>query len=583
MIQGTQCINTDCLYLSCQDIVNCSVCGSRLIIDGRFKPIEIVSNAQNPWASEASQTFEAIELGSNRRVILWVVNSDDPNIATPLLEAVYALRQIHGLNVQSDIMRLIEHNAYFRWRILPDGPLAHCMVTKKVEGTPLDRWIEKNAPIDQKLAISWLEQLIISASKLHEQGLLHRDIKPSNIIVKDNIQLVLVDLGAVCFIDPSESMNTAIRQGNSKYPTVGSSGFTSPEQSEGKPIPVSDFFSIGRTIINLVTGLHPSDLPYSKTDTQRLEWREQAPQVTDSFAAYIDTLQHPNWHFRPSNPERIVEYISDHTVFDDSIAPISKKPTFKTKFLQGIVLLLMGLSITGAAVQAVTIIREQREIISLFSESEQLLESGDYQAAIQVLEEAISAVADPEIIAFLRSNLGLAYAEIGNRQAAIENFELALQIEQNPVTYYSLGNILEASDLSLAADKYKAAIATSEAGSPVQIRALNNLVRIYMLSDQLPQAAAILKLINVTEIENSLTRATVLKNLGWLLKEQGKTNQALDALNQSIEADPTLPDAYCLLALINGNENDRVTCLSLNSPIDKPELRQWKAEILARE
>lgn len=578
MVSGFQCINPDCLNFTLEAEECCPLCGSILIVDERFRPYKILHNVQKPWSHKESQTFEAIHLKSGYRVVLRVVNSTDPKITTSLVEAVYALRQVHGLSVHQGIMRLIQDKAYFTWKILPDGPAASCMVTELVEGVPLDEWIENKGPIDQTLAIDWLKQLVDAANALHEEGFVHRDIKPANIIVKDDTQLVLVDLGAICFVDPVESLNRNISRGDETYPVIGSPRFMPPEQSEGKPLPVSDYYAIGQTIINLVTGIHPTDLPRIGSQPDRLDWREQASQISEKFADYLDLLVHPNYHFRPSNPERIVQYVSDPSVFNDSHASEhpSSRFTLKPKHLRVIRLLALAFFLT-ISIKAGAVYQARSEIYSVLEESNQLLEIGDSLTAIRILE---SAVREYPRSAVLRLNLGLAYFNIGNQEKAVENLEFALQIDESPIYYYNLGNILERSDLPLAIQNYQAAIASADDDSAIKSFAQNNIARLYLLNGQLEEAELLLNSIELDQIESPVSRAIVLKNRGWLLREQGKLDQALDALNQSIETDPTRPDAYCLMALITGNEDDRITCLSLYNPVDKPEIRLWKSELL---
>jgi serine/threonine protein kinase len=106
--------------------------------------------------------------------------------------------------------------------------------------------------------------------KLHRQGLWHRDIKPSNIMLKPDGQLVLIDFGTVGV-------------GETR---IISTYYTPQEQIEGKTVPQSDFFALGRTFAYLLTGRHPYDLPQD-AETEQLVWRNLASPISSALAQLL--------------------------------------------------------------------------------------------------------------------------------------------------------------------------------------------------------------------------------------------------------------------------------------------------------
>lgn len=86
---------------------------------------------------------------------------------------------------------------------------------------------------------------------------IHRDIKPSNILLGDRSgnsvgQVYLVDFGSVQTVLATEGSTRTI---------VGTYGYMPPEQFGGRTVPASDLYSLGATLIYLVTGIQPADLP----------------------------------------------------------------------------------------------------------------------------------------------------------------------------------------------------------------------------------------------------------------------------------------------------------------------------------
>ncbi|QLE50208.1 serine/threonine protein kinase [Nostoc sp. C057] len=113
---------------------------------------------------------------------------------------------------------------------------------------------------------------------------IHRDIKPSNILLTNRSgnsvgEVYLVDFGSVQTIARTSSTMTV----------VGSYGYMPPEQFNGRATCASDLYSLGATLIYLVTGQHPGDLP--QTDL-RIEF-EQAANISLGFSSWLRHMTEP--------------------------------------------------------------------------------------------------------------------------------------------------------------------------------------------------------------------------------------------------------------------------------------------------
>ena len=92
---------------------------------------------------------------------------------------------------------------------------------------------------------------IIDQLHRHEPPIIHRDIKPSNIMLSPDGKVTIIDFGAVA--------NPQVQGGGSTV--AGTIGFMPPEQLMGKPVPASDIYALGAVAIQLITGIHPADIP----------------------------------------------------------------------------------------------------------------------------------------------------------------------------------------------------------------------------------------------------------------------------------------------------------------------------------
>jgi serine/threonine protein kinase len=131
----------------------------------------------------------------------------------------------------------------------------------------------------QKIATDVLEILIY----LHglNPPVLHRDIKPSNLILGNDEQVYLVDFGAV--------QDTAATEGIT-FTVVGTTGYAPLEQFWGKTVPASDLYALGATLIHLLTGTAPADLP---SKDLRIQFRDRI-SVNPRLVRWIEGLTEPD-------------------------------------------------------------------------------------------------------------------------------------------------------------------------------------------------------------------------------------------------------------------------------------------------
>ena len=137
------------------------------------------------------------------------------------------------------------------------------------------RFTEQQA---RKIAVEVLDIL----TNLHELNppVLHRDIKPSNLIWGEDDDLYLVDFGAV--------QDKAAREGIT-FTVVGTYGYAPMEQFGGRAVPASDIYALGATLIHLLTGISPSDLPQRDL---RIQFTDKV-SLSPSFVSWLQKLTEP--------------------------------------------------------------------------------------------------------------------------------------------------------------------------------------------------------------------------------------------------------------------------------------------------
>jgi serine/threonine protein kinase len=140
----------------------------------------------------------------------------------------------------------------------------------------------------KQIAQSLLE-ILIYLHGLHPP-VIHRDIKPSNILLGERSgnsagQVYLVDFGSVQTVLATEGGTRTV---------VGTYGYMPPEQFGARTVAASDLYSLGATLIYLVTGTHPADLPQK-------DFRIQFEQLTNLSPGFTNWLK---WITEPSLERR---------------------------------------------------------------------------------------------------------------------------------------------------------------------------------------------------------------------------------------------------------------------------------------
>ena len=127
------------------------------------------------------------------------------------------------------------------------------LVMKLIRGVSLNEAVSCDNPQLEIPFLSSLDAIAMigadAASALsyaHEQGVLHRDIKPANLIVDFDGSAWLTDFGCAKHNHPSAPST------HSGY-IVGTLKYMAPEHREGRPTPLSDVYSLGLTLREVLT------------------------------------------------------------------------------------------------------------------------------------------------------------------------------------------------------------------------------------------------------------------------------------------------------------------------------------------
>jgi serine/threonine-protein kinase PknG len=275
----------------------CPRCGTKYSFTPKLRAGELVAGQYEVAGCLAHGGLGWVYLARDRNVSdRWVVlkgllNTGDADaLAVAIVERQFLAQVEHPLIVE--IYNFVSHDS-------GDGERAGYIVMEYVGGVSLKQILKERMranggrfdplPVDQALA--YILEVLPAFSYLHDLGLVYCDFKPDNLIqVGDAVKLI--DLGGVRRLDDDDS---AI------YGTVG---YQAPEVARLGTTVASDIYTIGRTLLVLMTEFrgyqtrYVASLPpveetplFAEHDSlYRLIAKACAPDPADRFAS-VDELR----------------------------------------------------------------------------------------------------------------------------------------------------------------------------------------------------------------------------------------------------------------------------------------------------
>ena len=159
-----------------------------------------------------------------------------------------------------------------------DGPMPW-LATAYVPGPSLADAVAEHGPLPTASVLELAAGLAEGLSAIHATGVIHRDLKPSNVLLAQDGPRV-IDFGISQGADASALTGTGL--------VVGSPGFMSPEQAEGRQVgPSSDVFSLGAVLAFAATGHGPFGSGSTPALVYRVVYR---PASLDQVPAEVRAL-----------------------------------------------------------------------------------------------------------------------------------------------------------------------------------------------------------------------------------------------------------------------------------------------------
>lgn len=291
---AVHCINPHCQRPYPQPWGNkfCNSCGSPLQLVDRYYPLK-------PLGSGGfAQIYTVWDVKTQTEKVLKVLVENSPKALELFILEAEVLSNFRNSGVPQ-----VDADGYFQ--ISLTNPKPHqlaCLVMEKIDGYTLEE-VRKNFPqgCPEDLVLNLLSQAVKILQELHHRKIIHRDIKPSNLMLRIPApnaplkaeQLVLIDFGG------AKQFSGGILRSPSPSTRLFSSGYSPPEQITGGNVgPAADFYALGRTMIELLTGKYPQEL--EDPITGELSWRKWC-NVNIQLADLLDEMIQADVRSRPAH------------------------------------------------------------------------------------------------------------------------------------------------------------------------------------------------------------------------------------------------------------------------------------------
>ncbi len=204
-------------------------------------------------------------------------------------------------------------------------PLTY-LVMELVQGRSLRKFLQESGSAVEELARRIGLDAARGLAALHQRGVVHRDVKPENLALTEDGQVKVMDLGLARqgaeaggygSSGSGSSGSGSSGSGSSVYGFSGNLSYAAPEVLQGqKATALSDLYSLGVVLFEVVTGRHP--------------FAREGMQADDMIHAHTHSQPPRPSHFKPRISAFLEQLILDLLQKDPSQRPPSARSLVAT-------------------------------------------------------------------------------------------------------------------------------------------------------------------------------------------------------------------------------------------------------------
>ena len=178
-----------------------------------------------------------------------------------------------------------------------DRPDGFCLVQEYINAPSLAETHSFAPEKIKQIAVKALEILVYLQNRI--PPIIHRDIKPENILVDEQLNVYIIDFGFARVGNQEVAASSVFR---------GTPGFIPPEQMF-KPTDATDLYSLGVTLICLLTGIKSTkiDRLQDQDDPYLIKFHHLLPRLSLRFLGWLEKMVQPLQKNRFTNAQLALE------------------------------------------------------------------------------------------------------------------------------------------------------------------------------------------------------------------------------------------------------------------------------------
>jgi len=162
-------------------------------------------------------------------------------------ELVADSRLLERFKRELRLARRITHTNVCRLHEFHRTPVLAFVTMELIDGETLRSILHRRGTIGLEEGIGIARQVCAALGEAHKQGVVHRDLKPENIMLSRSGTVKVMDFGIARSVDTVNTFTSG---------TLGTPGYMSPEQVEGRPVDArTDIYALGLILYEVFTGV----------------------------------------------------------------------------------------------------------------------------------------------------------------------------------------------------------------------------------------------------------------------------------------------------------------------------------------
>lgn len=266
------------------------------VISGRFEPYRLLGEGS------FGQTFAARDRRTGTDVALKILH----------IRRLNDWKALELFEREATILQSLDHRRipdYVEYQC-DDGEGPIYLAQELAPGRSIGDLLAEGKQFGEEECIQVARQVLEVLAYLEERRppVVHRDIKPDNLLWDDG-SIYVVDFGAVREVVRASKVGSTV---------AGTFGYMAPEQVQGQAVPASDIYGLAMTLIHMLTGVAPVELPRRRMRPVYDEFADPSP----ALAHVIDQMTEPVVEDRIQSARKCLEIFEQvHGV--DRVASVS--------------------------------------------------------------------------------------------------------------------------------------------------------------------------------------------------------------------------------------------------------------------